>query len=105
VLTEDPANTVIGLVRDRAGTINKAAADPELKDRSNYHIVEGDLNSYDSLKVQDSKPHHLSLQGTDAAGQKAAAEVAKITRGAIDYLIANGGYISLFDNFEGIGPL
>jgi len=85
VLTEDPANTVIGMVRDKADTIKKISADPEIKDRK-IHIVEGDLNSYESL-------------------QKCASEVAKITGGAIDYLIANAGYISLFDNFEGIDAL
>jgi NAD(P)-dependent dehydrogenase (short-subunit alcohol dehydrogenase family) len=85
-LTEDPNNTVFGLVRDKAATIDKIAADPELKDRSNYHILEAELTSYDALKA-------------------AAAEVAKITGGAIDYLIANGGYVSLFDNFDGIGTL
>jgi hypothetical protein len=58
VLTEDPANTVFGLVRDKAATINKAAADPELKGRSNYHIIETDLTSYDALKVRD---HEITI--------------------------------------------
>lgn len=55
VLTEDPANTVFGLVRDKAATVNKAAADPNLKGRCNYHILETDLTNYDALKVRDYK--------------------------------------------------
>ncbi|KAH6638612.1 hypothetical protein BKA67DRAFT_588952 [Truncatella angustata] len=85
-LTKDPNNTVIGIVRDKAGTLKKISEDPELKGRSNFHIVEGDLASYDSLK-------------------KAAAETASITGGSIDYLISNAGYIPLFDAFDPIDYL
>ncbi|KAI1812659.1 hypothetical protein GGS20DRAFT_556997 [Poronia punctata] len=85
-LTKEPGNTVIGIVRDKAATIKKASEDPVLKDRTNYHIVEGELTSYDSLK-------------------KAAAEVSQLTGGAIDYLIANAAYVSIWDAFDPIGYL
>ncbi|KAI1119043.1 hypothetical protein F5Y14DRAFT_438135 [Nemania sp. NC0429] len=85
-LSADPKNTVIGVVRDKAGTIKKTSEDATLKGRSNYHIVEGDLTNYDSLK-------------------NAAAEVHKITGGVVDYLIANAGYVSLYDTFDPLGYL
>ena len=46
-LSSDPANTVIGLARNKEATDIKTA---ELK-RTNVHILEGDLINYDSLKV------------------------------------------------------
>lgn len=48
-LSSNPANTVIGLVRDKKGTDEKiAAANIQSK---NVHIFEGDLANYESLKV------------------------------------------------------
>jgi hypothetical protein len=47
-LSADPANIVIGLARDVAKV--KATVDADLN-RSNVHIVHGDLDSYDSFKV------------------------------------------------------
>ncbi|KAI1426172.1 hypothetical protein F5Y12DRAFT_743212 [Xylaria sp. FL1777] len=85
-LTENPQDTVIGLVRDTKGTLKKISEDEVLKNRRNYKIVETDLTDYDSLK-------------------KAAAQVSDITGGAIDFLIANAGYVSLFDTFDPIGYL
>lgn len=46
-LSSDPANTVIGLVRDLKATEAKVA---ELH-RDNVHIFKADLDDYDSLKV------------------------------------------------------
>lgn len=82
---EDPKNLVVGLVRDKAATEKKVAA--ELGDRYNVHILHADLNSYASLK-------------------QAAADTAKIVgeRG-IDYLVANGAFSSLFDAYDPIGAL
>ncbi|KAK7941299.1 uncharacterized protein PG986_013686 [Apiospora aurea] len=82
-LSDDSHGSVIGLVRDKAATEKKVAA--ELGGRSNVHILEADLTKYASLK--------------DAAGK-----TAKIVgdRG-IDYLIANGAYIPSFDAFDAIG--
>ncbi|KAL8858282.1 MAG: hypothetical protein Q9178_005145 [Gyalolechia marmorata] len=84
-ISEDPKNLVVGLVRDKAGTEKKVAA--KLGDRSNVHILHGDLSSYDSLK-------------------QAAADTAKIVgeRG-IDYLVANGAFVTTFDFYDPIGVL
>ncbi|KAI4604117.1 hypothetical protein KJ359_000245 [Pestalotiopsis sp. 9143b] len=83
-ISSDSSNTVIGLVRDKSGTEEKVKA--ELGDRSNIHILQGDLDDYDSLV-------------------KAAAATSEITGGSLDYLIANGGYIAHWDAYDGIGTL
>ena len=59
----------------------------ELGERSNVHILHADLTSYASLK-------------------QAAADTAKIVgeRG-IDYLVANGAFLSFFDAYDPIGAL
>nr|QJQ82475.1 PesJ [Pestalotiopsis humus] len=82
-LSADSNALVIGLVRDKAATEKKVAA--ELGGRSNVHILEADLTKYASLK-------------------NAAGEAAKIVgdRG-VDYLIASGAYIPMFDAFDPIG--
>ncbi|MCJ1334531.1 hypothetical protein MMC10_011243 [Thelotrema lepadinum] len=84
-ISEDPRNLVVGLVRDVTGTVEKVTA--ELGDRSNVHILHGDLTKYVSL-------------------QQAAADTAKIVgeRG-IDYLIANGAFMSQFDAYDNICTL
>ncbi|KAF1922279.1 putative short chain dehydrogenase [Didymella exigua CBS 183.55] len=84
-LSEDPNNLFVGLVRDKAATEKKVAA--ELGDHSNVHILHADLTDYASLK-------------------QAAADTAEIVgeRG-IDYLIANGGIVPYFDGFGPIGAL
>lgn len=71
------------MVRNKVETEKKVAS--ELNDNGNVHIVQGDLDSYASLK-------------------QAASEVTKIVgdRG-VDYLIANGGYLPTFDAFDPIG--
>ncbi|KAK8127545.1 hypothetical protein PG984_008653 [Apiospora sp. TS-2023a] len=82
-LSDDSNGLVIGLVRDKAATEKKVAA--ELGGRSNVYILEADLTKYASLK-------------------NAAGETAKIVgdRG-IDYLIASGAYVPSFDAFDAIG--
>ncbi|KAI4182144.1 MAG: hypothetical protein LQ346_006648 [Caloplaca aetnensis] len=84
-ISEDPKNLVVGLVRDKATTEKKVAA--ELGERSNVHILHGDLTSYASLK-------------------QAAADTAKIVgeRG-IDYLVANGAFLPQFDAYDPLGAL
>ncbi|RYO93091.1 hypothetical protein DL766_000241 [Monosporascus sp. MC13-8B] len=84
-ISEDPKNLVVGLVRDKAATEKKVVA--ELGNRSNVHILHADLTSYASLK-------------------QAAADTAKIVgeRG-IDYLVANGAFLPLFDAYGPIGAL
>jgi len=47
-ISEDHNNVVVGLVRDKASTDKKVAAE---LNRPNIHIVQGDLTDYDSLKV------------------------------------------------------
>jgi NAD(P)-dependent dehydrogenase (short-subunit alcohol dehydrogenase family) len=76
---------VIGLVRDQAATKKKITTD--FGDRSNVHILHGDLTSYASLS-------------------QAATDTAKIVgeRG-IDYLVANGAFLSLFDACDPIGAM
>ncbi|KAL8917622.1 MAG: hypothetical protein Q9172_005763 [Xanthocarpia lactea] len=84
-ISDDPKNLVVGLVRDKAATEKRVVA--ELGDRSNVHILHGDLTSYDSLK-------------------QAAADTTKIVgeRG-IDYLVANGAFVTTFDFYDPIGVL
>ena len=84
-ISEDPKNLVVGLVRDKAATENKMAA--ELGNRRNIFTLHADLTDYVSLK-------------------QAAADAAKIVgdRG-IDYLVANGAFLSHFDAFDSIGAL
>jgi NAD(P)-dependent dehydrogenase (short-subunit alcohol dehydrogenase family) len=84
-ISEDSKNLVVGLVRDKAATEKKVAA--ELGERPNVHILHGDLTSHASLK-------------------HAAADTAKIVgeRG-IDYLVGNGAFLSHFDAFDPIGKL
>ncbi|KAK3369620.1 hypothetical protein B0T24DRAFT_632920 [Lasiosphaeria ovina] len=84
--SSNPANTVIGLVRNKAATEKKISEDADLKSRSNVHILEGDLVDYAGLK-------------------KAAADTAKITGGSVDYLIANAAFGSQWDAYDGIGKL
>ncbi|KAF2872011.1 hypothetical protein BDV95DRAFT_492519 [Massariosphaeria phaeospora] len=86
LLSKDSNNTVVGIVRNKAATLDKISKDAELKERSNIHILEADLTSYNALK-------------------KAAAETATITGGSIDYLISNAGYIPLFDAYDPIDDL
>lgn len=82
---QDQKNLVIGLVRDKATTEKKIAA--ELGNRPNIHILHADLTKYASLK-------------------QAAADTAEIIgeRG-IDYLVANGALVPYLDNYDPIGAL
>ncbi|EXJ90068.1 hypothetical protein A1O3_03136 [Capronia epimyces CBS 606.96] len=81
-LSSDPAKTVIGLVRNKPATDAKVAA----LNRTNIHILEGDLTDYESLK-------------------RAASATSKITGGSLDYLIANAASIPLWSYFDGMGAL
>ncbi|KAK5424319.1 hypothetical protein LTR20_008787 [Exophiala xenobiotica] len=83
-LSANPKNTVVGFVRNKAATDKRITE--ELSDRSNISIVEADLTDYEALK-------------------RAAAAVATVTGGKLDYLIANAAYLPLYDQFESIGAL
>ncbi|GIK00981.1 hypothetical protein Aspvir_005011 [Aspergillus viridinutans] len=84
-LSEDQNNLVVGLVRDKAGTKKKVAA--ELGNRPNVHIVHADLTKYASLK-------------------QAAADTAEIvSERGIDYLVANRALVSELDAYVPISAL
>ncbi|PWY68968.1 NAD(P)-binding protein [Aspergillus sclerotioniger CBS 115572] len=83
-ISNDPNNTVIGLVRNKLETDKKVLE--ELQDRTNIHILQADITDY-------------------AALQNAAAETANITGGGLDYLIANAGAVAHFDAYDPIGVL
>ncbi|KAK2767465.1 hypothetical protein FQN54_003621 [Arachnomyces sp. PD_36] len=84
-LSANPANTVIGLVRNVKATEEKVATEIN---RSNIHLVQADLDSYELLK-------------------KASEETARITGGSVDYLIANGARLpdpsAAYVGFGGLG--
>ncbi|XXH01302.1 hypothetical protein Hte_007658 [Hypoxylon texense] len=82
-LSADPAAIVIGLVRDKASTEKKVAAEIG---RSNIHILHGDLVDYESLK-------------------KAAEDTSKITGGKLDYLIANAAFLTRYSGFKTFGEM
>lgn len=85
-LSSDPASTFVGLVRDKATTDAKIAADADISARTNIHILQADVTDYDALK-------------------QAAADTEKITGGKVDYLIGNAGLVSQLDAFGPIGDL
>lgn len=74
-LAKDQSNVVVGLVRDKAMTDKRLAADG----LTNVSIFQADITD---LKAQ----------------QKAAEETAKLTGGSLDYLINNAAFI---DGSEG----
>ncbi|KAI1076009.1 NAD(P)-binding protein [Whalleya microplaca] len=82
-LSEDPANTIIGLVRNKTAVEERVIAE---LNRPNIHILYGDLANYESLK-------------------KAAEDTATLTGGSLDYLIANGAFISYYSGFQTFGEL
>ncbi|CAG9956786.1 unnamed protein product [Clonostachys rosea f. rosea IK726] len=81
-ISVNPSNTVVGLVR------NKPEAEAKVKtlNRSNVHIVQGDLEDFDSLK-------------------KSVDQVSAIVNGSLDYLIANAGYISSWSAYDSLSTL
>ncbi|EON98502.1 putative short chain dehydrogenase protein [Phaeoacremonium minimum UCRPA7] len=83
-ISADSANTIIGLVRDKAATEKKI--NEELGSRSNVHIIQADITDYDALK-------------------KSVDEVSAIVNGSLDYLIANAGFISGWSAYHGLGSL
>ncbi|KUI56149.1 hypothetical protein VP1G_03479 [Cytospora mali] len=70
-LSADPANTVIALVRDETKAREKISE--EFPGRKNIHVVHGDIGNTESLKA-------------------AAGNVAAITGGGLDVLIANANF-------------
>ncbi|KAL6238511.1 hypothetical protein BDW75DRAFT_227941 [Aspergillus navahoensis] len=83
-LSSNPSNTVIALVRNKAGTEKRIAQ--ELAGRTNIHVIQADLNDYSTLET-------------------AAAETSKVTGGSLDYLIANAAFLTTYDQFDSFGTL
>ncbi|KAK7714032.1 hypothetical protein SLS63_011836 [Diaporthe eres] len=79
-LSLNPANTVIGLVRNVKSV--EAKAKTELN-RTNVHIIHGDLDSY----------------------EEASEATARITGGKLDYLISNGAYLHKESGLVNFGKL
>jgi NAD(P)-dependent dehydrogenase (short-subunit alcohol dehydrogenase family) len=77
--------------------------DPELNNRSNIHILAADITDYAALQV--IAPHIASNTNTNTSYQTAVSETAKLTGGSLDYIIANAGLITPFDQYDGIGDL
>ncbi|KAF9776887.1 hypothetical protein IL306_004857 [Fusarium sp. DS 682] len=83
-LSADPKNTVIGFVRNKKATEEKYQR--ELPGRSNIHTVQGEIQ-----KLEDVK--------------NLVNEVAKITGGSLDYIIANAAFQSEWSAHKPIGDL
>ncbi|KAK2039043.1 short-chain dehydrogenase [Colletotrichum somersetense] len=83
-ISNDANNIVVGTVRNKAA-VEKKISD-ELAGRSNVHIVEVEMTSYDSIK-----------NSVDA--------VSEITGGKLDYIIANAAYVSDWAPYDPIGKL
>ncbi|OLN81852.1 putative oxidoreductase C663.08c [Colletotrichum chlorophyti] len=83
-ISNDSNNTIVGTVRNKAA-VEKKIAD-ELGNRPNLHIVEVELANYESIKD--------SVQ-----------QVSRITRGKLDYIIANAALISDWSAYDSIGKL
>ncbi|KAL6802611.1 NAD(P)-binding protein [Trichoderma sp. SZMC 28013] len=77
-LSDNPENTIIGLVRDASVTNEKVQK--QLPGRQNIHVLQGDLTDYNSLKNSVEK-------------------VSQIANGSLDYLIANAGYVSPWSEY------
>lgn len=99
-LSLDPANTVIGLVRNVQKVEAKVKAEIG---SSNVHIIHGDLDNYEVLKVSlKAYPHESVLANPE---KEASEATAKITGGRLDYLIANGARLPEESGFVGFGEL
>ncbi|KAH7077911.1 hypothetical protein BKA63DRAFT_274435 [Paraphoma chrysanthemicola] len=81
IISGNPSNTVIGLVRNASETKAKIAS----WNRSNIHILEANLDNYDSLK-------------------KSVEAVEAITP-SLDYIIANAGLVSSWSAFDPLSVL
>lgn len=93
-------------MRDPSGTKEKVSA--ELSDRSNVHILAGDLTNFDSLKVGrpiDTTGDRSNNLLTHSSLQTAADDTAAITGGSLDYLIANAAIMTPLDEYSPIGDM
>ncbi|KAK6077425.1 short-chain dehydrogenase [Seiridium cupressi] len=83
-LSGNAENTIFGLVRDKASTDKKVAA--ELGDRANIHILQADTTDYEALKT-------------------AVIYVSSKTGGALDYIIANAALVGSWSGYDDIAGL
>ncbi|CCT75917.1 related to protoporphyrinogen oxidase [Fusarium fujikuroi] len=83
-LSADSNNTVIGFVRNKKATEEKIQR--ELSARSNIHTIQGEIQNLESVK-------------------NLVKEVAKITGGSLDYIIANAALQSEWSAHNPIGVL
>ncbi|KAH7468385.1 hypothetical protein FOMA001_g15083 [Fusarium oxysporum f. sp. matthiolae] len=83
-LSADSSNTVIGFVRNKKATEEKIQR--ELSGRSNIHTIQGEIQNLESVK-------------------NLVKEVAKITGGSLDYIIANAALQSEWSAHNPIGVL
>jgi hypothetical protein len=56
-ISKDPANTVIGIVRDRAAAVKRAVDD--FGERPNVHFIEAQVTQHASLKVRETPTQKL----------------------------------------------
>ncbi|RMZ80868.1 hypothetical protein DV737_g2771, partial [Chaetothyriales sp. CBS 132003] len=84
-ILEDQKNLVIGLIRDKAATEKKIAA--QLSDRANVHNLHADLTKYATLK-------QAATDTADIVGER-----------GVDYLVANAGLVPYLDICGPIGAL
>ncbi|KAF5970000.1 protoporphyrinogen oxidase, partial [Fusarium bulbicola] len=81
VLSSDPNNTVIGLVRNKVASDKKLAE--ELGSPNNVYTLEADITNYHALK-----------DGVEA--------VSEIAGGSLDFIIANAGLIPLWSQWDAV---
>ncbi|KAK4060850.1 transcriptional regulator family: Fungal Specific TF [Trichoderma aggressivum f. europaeum] len=85
-LSDNPANIIIGLVRDTSVANDKIQK--QLPGRQNIHVLQGDITDYNSLKIKNS-----------------VEKVSQITNGSLDYIIANAGFVSPWSEYIDVGDL
>lgn len=76
----------------------------DLPGRLNIHILRVDSGSHDDLKVWDGRtprppPPRAAPRMKSPVSQKAAVDMAAITGGKLDCLIAKAGYVANIDSF------
>ncbi|KAI0127359.1 hypothetical protein BJ170DRAFT_625098 [Xylariales sp. AK1849] len=82
-LSENPENTIFGLVRDKAAAGKKVEAE---LNRKNIHIIQADVTDYGAL-------------------EKAVDYVSEATGGSLDYIIANAALIGKWSASDNFGTL
>lgn len=106
-LSANPANIVVGLVRNKSNTDKKVAEDG-LK---NVTILEADILDLPALQVRRApawcryNAHWRFRRGSDMKKQRAAEKVKALTGGSLDYLINNAAFVSDASGFKTLADL